>query len=219
MAKVSDSVGCGCTVRPMSSASHPISMASAASAMRSPALGPTIAQPMRRPVSSSHSVLVSALVAAQRQRAAARRPRKHRLAVADPFRLGFRLGDADPGDLGVGVGDRGDDLGVERRFLPARRFRRDLALVRGFVGEHRRTDDVADGEDVGDVGAHLLVDGDKAARVDCDARVVGADQRRRSACGQPTPASRQKFRRPSRPRPRRKHAARRQAPRPWSPWS
>jgi hypothetical protein len=38
-ATVSDRVGCGCTVRPMSSASAPISIASAASAIRSPAFG------------------------------------------------------------------------------------------------------------------------------------------------------------------------------------
>jgi hypothetical protein len=58
-ATVSDSVGCGWMVRPMSAASAPISMASAASAMRSPADGPTMPQPMARPVTSSNSTFVS----------------------------------------------------------------------------------------------------------------------------------------------------------------
>ncbi len=55
---VSDSVGCGWTVRPMSAASAPISIASAASAMRSPADGPTMPQPMTRSVVLSNSSFV-----------------------------------------------------------------------------------------------------------------------------------------------------------------
>ena len=42
----------------------------------------------------------------------------------------------------------------------------DLAFVGGFVGEHGLADDVADGEDVGDVGALLFVDRDEPAFVD-----------------------------------------------------
>ena len=57
-ATVSDSVGCGWMVSPTSAASAPISMASTASAMRSPAEGPTMPQPMTRPVASSNSILV-----------------------------------------------------------------------------------------------------------------------------------------------------------------
>ena len=58
MATVSDRVGCGWMVRPMSAASAPISMASTASAMRSPAEGPVMPQPMIRPDASSNSTLV-----------------------------------------------------------------------------------------------------------------------------------------------------------------
>jgi hypothetical protein len=58
MAMVSERVGCGWTVRPISSASAPISMASAASAIRSPALGPTMPQPRTRLVASSNKSLV-----------------------------------------------------------------------------------------------------------------------------------------------------------------
>ncbi len=60
--------------------------------------------------------------------------------------------------------------------MAARDFRRDLALVRRLVRQHRLADDVADGEDVVDVGAHLLVDGDEAALVDLDARRLRADR-------------------------------------------
>ena len=55
---VSDRVGCGWMVSPMSSASAPISIANAASAIRSPAEGPTMPQPMIRSVVSSKRTLV-----------------------------------------------------------------------------------------------------------------------------------------------------------------
>ena len=58
MATVSDRVGCGCTVSPMSEGEAPSLIASAASEMRSPADGPTIPQPMRRSVSSSTRIFV-----------------------------------------------------------------------------------------------------------------------------------------------------------------
>ena len=41
-----------------------------------------------------------------------------------------------------------------------------MALVDRLVGQHRLADHVADGEDVGHVGAQLLVHGDEAAVVD-----------------------------------------------------
>ena len=145
--------------------------------MRSPALGPTMPQPIRRLLCLVPQRLGQAFVAAERQRAPARRPRENRLAEFEALGLGLRLGDADPGDFRVGIGDRGDRLGVERGFVAAGDFRRDLALVRRLVGEHRLADDVADGEDVRHVGAHLLVDRDEAALVDRDARRLGADRR------------------------------------------
>ena len=88
---------------------------------------------------------------------------------------GLGFGDADPGDLGIGIGDGGNAFSVEGAFVPARDFRRHLAFVRGLVRQHRLADDVADGEYVGDVGAHLFVDGDETALVDRDARRLGAD--------------------------------------------
>ena len=41
--------------------------------------------------------------------------------------------------------------------------------------QHRLANDVADGEDVQDVGAHLLFDRDEAALVDAHAGVLGVD--------------------------------------------
>ena len=55
-------------------------------------------------------------------------------------------------------------------------FGGDLALVDCFVGQHRLTYHVADGEDRRDVGAHLFVGRNEAPLVDDDAGVLGADQ-------------------------------------------
>src|SRR5690606_12980559 len=56
---VSDNVGCGWMVSPVSAASQPISMARAISEIRSPAFGPTTPPPMTRRVVGSNSSLVS----------------------------------------------------------------------------------------------------------------------------------------------------------------
>jgi hypothetical protein len=90
--------------------------------------------------------------------------------------LGLVLDDADPGDLGTGVRDRWDELGVEKAVPAGRHLDRDLALVHRLVRQHRLADDVAEREDVGHVGAHLLVGRDEAALVHQDTRVLGADQ-------------------------------------------
>jgi hypothetical protein len=54
-----------------------------------------------------------------------RRPGEDALAVSDPFDPALLFGFADPGDFGIGVGDRGDLQGVETA----------LATVRGFGGD------------------------------------------------------------------------------------
>src|SRR6476469_11082157 len=48
--------------------------------------------------------------------------------------------------------------------------------MRGLVGEHRLAYDITNGKDVGDIGAHLAVDGDEAVLVDGDTRGVGPDR-------------------------------------------
>ena len=148
------------SVRPMSSASAPISIAKRR-------LGDEVAGVRSDNAAADQALglivpqgLGQALVATERERAAARRPRKDGLAVFDPFRLGFRLRQARPGDFRIGVSNRGDGLGVKRGFVSARDFRRDLGLVRGLMRQHRLADDVADGEDVRHIGAHLAVDGE-----------------------------------------------------------
>ncbi len=173
---VSDSVGCGWTVRPMSSASAPISIASAASAIRSPAFGPTMPAPSRRSLVLVEQQLGQALGAGEPSARPRGRPGKAPLPYLMPLRLGLGLGQADPGDLGIGVGDRGDAPGVEEAVLAGGDLGRDLGLVGRLVREHRLADDVADREDVRDVGALLAVDRDEAALVDRDARALGADR-------------------------------------------
>ncbi len=61
------------------------------------------------------------------------------------------------------------------RLCAGRDLGRHLALMAGLVGEHRLADDVADGKDVRDIGAHLPVHRDEAALIDGDAGLVGID--------------------------------------------
>ena len=90
---------------------------------------------------------------------------------------------------GIGVGDRGDHLGVECGLVAAATSAATLAFVHRLVRQHRLADDVADGEDVADVGAHLLVHRNEAALLDLDARRLGADAACRWAGGRPPPAA------------------------------
>src|SRR5271154_894048 len=119
--------------------------------------------------------LGQAVVAPEGERAAARGPWEDRLAVFDTLCLELRLERADPGVFGIGVRDRRYHFGVEGGFVAACNLRRDLALMRAFVGEHRLADDVADGEDMRNIGAHLAIDRDEAALVDSHASRLGAD--------------------------------------------
>ena len=105
---VSDSVGCGWTLRAMSSALAPISSASTASEMRSPAPTPDDARAEQPLGLWLEEQLGHALVAAQAQGPARRAPREDRLLVLDAVGLGPGLGQAHPRHLGVGVGHRRD---------------------------------------------------------------------------------------------------------------
>src|SRR4029077_17867296 len=73
--------------------------------------------------------LGEALVATVGDRAARRRPREHRLAVLDPLRLAFVLGETGPRDLGIGIRHRRDLPRVEERLLSGRRFRTDVTFL------------------------------------------------------------------------------------------
>ena len=111
------------------------------------------------------------------------------LADADLQALGLRLGlgDADPRDFGIGVGDRRNHPRGPFTLFARRDFCRELALVRGLVREHRIADQVADREDVRHVRAHLPVHRNETALADVDAslcRVELAAVRRAAYCDQ-----------------------------------
>src|ERR1700754_2534103 len=89
--------------------------------------------------------------------------------------LRFPLGHADPGDFRIRIGHRRNHAGVEEALLARRRFGGHLGFVRGLVRQHGLADEVADGEDVLDVGTHLAIDRDGAAVGDFHARLVGAN--------------------------------------------
>jgi hypothetical protein len=90
------------------------------------------------------------------------------------LRLGLVFGQAYPGYFGVGVGYGWDDAGVEdccgqlfiALLLACYHFCSYMPFVYGFVGQHGLAYDVADGEDMGHVGAHLDVDVDAASVCD-----------------------------------------------------
>ncbi len=99
------------------------------------------------------------------------------------LRLGLVFGQAYPSYFGIGVGYAGDHSGVKRGcgqifvalLLACYHFGRYMRFVHGFVGQHGLAYDVADGEDVGHVGAHLDIDVDEAAVCDGYAGFVSRD--------------------------------------------
>ena len=162
-------------VRPMSSASAPISIASAASEMRSPALGPTMPQPMRRWLSSSHKVLVRP----SSRPSESDRPLAAQGKTALPYLTPFALASVSvtPAQATSGRCRRPRvSPWRQRGFVSARHFRRDLALMRRLVRQHRLADDIPDGEDMRHITAQLLVDRDIAALVDSDACGSGVER-------------------------------------------
>ena len=141
----------------MSSTSAPISIASPTSAMSSPAFGPTMP-------GAEHAAASRGRRAASSGRRRRRSPARGRTPTTGtpPSRrrrrcaLASRLGQPDPGDLGLGVGDGRDRRATSKRDVVAGdHLGGDVALVRRLVGEHRLPDDVADREDVRDVRALL----------------------------------------------------------------
>ena len=74
--------------------------------------------------------------------------------VLDALGLGFGFGETGPGDFRIGVGDGRDLAGVEGSLLAGSSFGGDVRLVHSLVRQHRLADDIADGKDVGHVGAH-----------------------------------------------------------------
>ncbi|MNM47828.1 hypothetical protein D3C81_588020 [compost metagenome] len=97
------------------------------------------------------------------------------VALLDLDALGFRFifRGAGPCHFRVRVGDRRDHLDVEVRLLAGSRFRCNVGFMHGLVRQHRLAHQVADGEDVRHVGAHLAVDVDETAIRHLHARLVG----------------------------------------------
>ena len=89
--------------------------------------------------------------------------------VVDAVVLELLLGRAHRRHLGPSVDHTGDRLVVDVPGLSGEQLGDGHALVLGLVGEHLAADDVADGEDAGNVGLELAVDRDEAAVVDLDA--------------------------------------------------
>ena len=159
----------------MSAASAPISIASPISAIRSPAFVPTIPPPMTRCDSGSNSSFVnpsSRPIASERPLAA---QGNTAFSIGHAARPGVRLGEPDPRDFRIRIGNRRNDARLEVGLEPGSGFRGHLAFVRRLVSEHRLPDDVADRENVRHVRPHLPVDRDVTSLVHLDARRLGTD--------------------------------------------
>ncbi len=119
--------------------------------------------------------LGEALVAAIGDGAARRGPREHRFTVLDALGLALLLGLACPGDLRIGVGHRRNLARVEIGVVTSGGLRRHMRLMHRLVGQHGLADDVADGEDVRDIGAHLVVHRDEPPVGHRHAGLLGGD--------------------------------------------
>lgn len=89
--------------------------------------------------------------------------------------FGLLLGQAGPGDLGAGVDHPGDHVVVHVPGLPGQHLGKGHAFLLGLVGQHGAADHVADGKDVLEVGAVVLVDLHEAAFIQCEAHRVGPE--------------------------------------------
>ena len=114
--------------------------------------------------------LGKALVAPIGDGATGSNPGEQALLDLDAFGFGLVFGEANPGHLGVGVGHARNHAGVEGgagQVLVALQFASNnfsghMRFVDRLVRQHGLANDVADGEDVRDVGAHLDIDVDEA---------------------------------------------------------
>jgi len=95
--------------------------------------------------------------------------------------LHLRLGQSDGSDLRPGVNDVRNRLVVHVRRLAGDHLGGDHALFFGFVRQHRSGDAVADGVDVRQVRAHLIVDENFAARAEVQPECLGVDAGGRQA--------------------------------------
>ena len=174
----------------MSGTSQPISMASTASAISSPAPGPTMPHAQDALGLRIDEQLGQPFGAAQRHARGRWRPRDRRpTSYLRPSCLGLLFGQAGPGDFRIGEDDGRNRQLVERDRLAEQHFDGDAAFVRRLVGQHRLAGHVADRQDVRIGRAQLLVDrSTKPFASICDLRVLQAQARGCSAGGRRRPA-------------------------------
>ncbi len=103
------------------------------------------------------------------------RPGKARDIDGQAATPGFVFRQADPGDFGQGVRDAGNQRVVITAVQADGGFGRDVALMHRLVRQHRRPRDVADGENVRDIGRHPLVDRDETRLAYRHSGPLGAD--------------------------------------------
>lgn len=96
-------------------------------------------------------------------------------SVGDVLALKVLLALANPGDLGVGVHDRGDGAVVDVAVTLLDVLDDGNSLLLGLVSKHGAEGDITDTSDVGDLGSVLGVDDDTAALIGIEANVLEAE--------------------------------------------
>jgi concentrative nucleoside transporter, CNT family len=115
--------------------------------------------------------------AAQRDGAPRGHPGEFDLLVGDVLRLGVVLGQAAPGDLGVGEHHRRDGPRSELRWLAENRFDNHLGFSGRLVGQARLAADIADRQDMRGRSATLWIDFNVTALVELHPGLLQTESR------------------------------------------
>lgn len=95
-------------------------------------------------------------------------------AVRDVLVLEFLLVLANPGNLRVGVHDRGNNTVVDVAVALLEIFDSGNSLLLSLVSQHRTEGHIANAANVGDLGAVLGIDNDTATLIELEANVLQA---------------------------------------------
>src|SRR5882724_1315053 len=158
---VSESVGCGWMVIAMSLARAAISTARTPSAISSPAPAPTMPTPSTRSLCGSR---ISLVIPSVRSRVIAR-PEAAQGNFATLI-LRLSLGEATPGNFGIGKNNRGNGTWLKCNFVTCDRFDCGAPFMRSLVRQHGLPGHVADGVDHRIIRLQLLVYLDEPAWAD-----------------------------------------------------
>lgn len=93
-------------------------------------------------------------------------------AVGDLLALQVLFGLANPGDLGVGVHDRGNAAVVDVTVALLDVLNNGNSLLLGLVGQHRAKGDITNAADVRNLGTVLRVNDDTATLIELHANVL-----------------------------------------------